>query len=73
MEQKHKATINKRIGKRIIALRKKKGITQEKLAYENDIPKSTISRIEQGVVDARISNLERIANGLEIELTELLR
>jgi len=73
MEQKYATDLNKLIGKKIIAIRKKKGITQEKLAYENDIPKSTISRIEQGIVDARISNLERIANGLDIELSELFR
>ena len=73
MEPKYTTNINKIIGEKIIAIRKKKGLTQEKLAYENDIPKSTISRIEQGIVDARISNLERIANGLDIKLFELLR
>ena len=71
MEQKRALNIS--IGQKIIKLRKQKGISLERLAYENDIPKSTISRIEQGIVDARISNLERIANGLDIKLIELLR
>jgi transcriptional regulator with XRE-family HTH domain len=71
MEQRFE--INIRIGKKITKLREARGITLEKLAYENDISKSTVARIEQGVVDARISNLERIATGLEISLSELLR
>jgi transcriptional regulator with XRE-family HTH domain len=75
MERKPKTKfeINVRIGRKITKLREAKGINQERFAYENDIAKSTVARIEQGVVDARISNLERIANGLEISLSELLR
>lgn len=71
MEQRY--DINISIGKRIIELRRQKGMSLERLAYENDIPKSTISRIEQGIVDARISNLERIARGLDVRLSELFR
>ncbi|GBR75006.1 helix-turn-helix XRE-family transcriptional regulators [Candidatus Termititenax aidoneus] len=68
-----KFEINVRIGKKITKLREANGISQERFAYENDIAKSTVARIEQGVVDARISNLERIAKGLYIELPDLFR
>jgi transcriptional regulator with XRE-family HTH domain len=71
MEQRFE--INIHIGKKITKLREAKGMTLERLAYENDISKSTVARIEQGVVDARISNLERIAKGLEIKLSDLFR
>jgi transcriptional regulator with XRE-family HTH domain len=71
-KRKTKAEINARIGRKITRLREAKGINQERFAYENDLAKSTVARIEQGVVDARISNLERIAKGLEISLSELL-
>ncbi|MDR1113957.1 MAG: helix-turn-helix domain-containing protein [Candidatus Margulisbacteria bacterium] len=75
MEQKPKTRfeINVRLGRKITKLREASGISQERFAYENDIAKSTVARIEQGVVDARISNLERIAKGLEVSLPELLR
>ncbi|MDR2428176.1 MAG: helix-turn-helix domain-containing protein [Candidatus Margulisbacteria bacterium] len=72
-KRKTKSEINARIGRKITKLREAKGINQERFAYENDLAKSTVARIEQGVVDARISNLERIAKGLEISLSELLR
>ncbi|MDR1996910.1 MAG: helix-turn-helix domain-containing protein [Candidatus Margulisbacteria bacterium] len=71
MKQTTQDNINLLVGQRIAELRKKKGLTLEKLAYENDLSKSTLSRIECGKVDARISNLERIAAGLDISLKEL--
>jgi transcriptional regulator with XRE-family HTH domain len=70
---KTKSEINMRLGRKITRLREASGISQERFAYENDIAKSTVARIEQGVVDARISNLERIAKGLEIKLSDLFR
>ncbi|MDR2431935.1 MAG: helix-turn-helix domain-containing protein [Candidatus Margulisbacteria bacterium] len=69
MEQ--SSEISLRVGRRIARLRKRQGLTLEKLAYENDIPKSTLSRIERGLVDARISNLARIAAGLAVPLRKL--
>ena len=68
----NKRDLSIRIGRKIIKMRERKGMSLERLAYENDIPKSTISRIEQGIVEARISTLERIANGLECRVKDLL-
>lgn len=60
-----------KLGKRISEIRNNKKITLEKLAYENDIPKSTLSRIERGLVDARVSNIGKIAEGLDISIKDL--
>jgi len=66
-------TLNIAIGVKTKDLREKKHKTIEKLAYENDIAKSTLSRIERGLIDARISTLKKIASGLEISLSVLLK
>ena len=39
--------------------------------YENDLSKSEISKIERGIVDFRFSTLNKIAECLEIPLSEL--
>lgn len=65
------AQANKDFIKRLSKLRQAKGLTIEKLAYENDISKSTLSRIERGLVDPKLSTLIKIAKGLEIRPSKL--
>ncbi len=40
-------------------------------AYENDIPKSTLSRIERGENEAQIVTLKKIAEGFGWSMAEL--
>ena len=40
-------------------------------AYENDIPKSTLSRIERGENEAQIVTLKKIAEGFNWTMAEL--
>jgi transcriptional regulator with XRE-family HTH domain len=63
--------IKKKIGQRIKQLRKQKGLTIEKLAYENGLAKGNLSEIEKGLVDPKLSTLKRVAEGLDINLKEL--
>ena len=60
------------IGQRIKQLREQKGLTIEKLAYENDLAKGNLSEIEKGLIDPRLSTLEKIAKGLDVKLKELI-
>lgn len=62
-----------KLGQRIGSLRKKKGLTLEKLAYEMGISKGNLSDIENGKRDPRYSTLKAIADGLEISLSQLLK
>lgn len=62
--------LNKQIGERIVTLRKEKGFTMEKLAYESGISKGGLSEIERGMKDTRISTIFRICNTLEISVKE---
>jgi len=64
--------VSKIFGERLSSIRKSKGYTRERLAFENDIAKSTVGRIERGLVDVKLSTLYKIAKGLGIPLRELV-
>ncbi len=63
----------KEIGKRIVGLRKQKGISQERLAAECDIDRSHIGFIEQGRRRPTLSTLYKISESLETSLSSLLK
>ena len=62
----------KYVGKAIRALRKERTNKSGLLfAYENDIPKSTMSRIERGENEAQLVTLKKIAEGFGWTMAEL--
>ena len=67
-----KNDINIKFGKRVIELRKIKGITQEELAYRCDIQRSYMGVIERGEKSVNLNTIEKIATGLEISIIELM-
>lgn len=60
------------IGERIKKLRHEKRITQQTLAYECDIEKPNLSRIEKGKTNPTIKSLWKISCALNIKLKDLL-
>ena len=56
------------IGESIVALRKQKGWTQERLALNSGISSSYLRLIEHGEANPTIKELTRIAAVLDIEL-----
>ena len=60
------------IGARIRSLRIDKGLSQEDLANEADVPLSQIGRIERGENNPTISTLYVISEALGIDLKRLL-
>lgn len=61
------------IGKRIEQLRKAKGLSRSKLSFRCWISESHIRLIEQGKNEnVTIKNLQKIADALEVKLTDLL-
>jgi transcriptional regulator with XRE-family HTH domain len=64
-------SIIKKIAKRIKRLREEQGLTIEKLAYENDLSKGNLSEIERGLIEPKLTTLEKIAKGFDISLKEL--
>ncbi len=68
-----KEDLKRKLGERISKLRRSKGMTLEKLAYEMGISKGNLSDIENGKKDPRFSTLVAIAEGLEVSVSTLLK
>ncbi|MCG6189112.1 helix-turn-helix domain-containing protein [Maribellus maritimus] len=62
----------KKIGKNIVRLREKKGLRQIDLAIELDIDDSSLRRIESGRTNPTILTLKKIADVLEVNLSEIV-
>jgi len=56
---------------KMMQIRKKIGMTQAELAEKCQTTQQTIAKIEKGVVDPKISTLQKIADALNCELQEL--
>jgi transcriptional regulator with XRE-family HTH domain len=61
-----------KFGNNLKRLRNLKDLSQEKLAYDADIPINQIGRIERGEINTTISTLNSIAKALKIHPKELL-
>ena len=68
-----KTEINIKFGNRVIELRKGKGLAQEELAYICNIQRSYMGVIERGEKSVTLNTIEKIAKGLNISITELLK
>ncbi len=65
--------INKQLGMRIKYLRGLKKWSQEDLALEAGINKNYLSDLERGTRNPTVKALEKIANALGINLSELFK
>jgi transcriptional regulator with XRE-family HTH domain len=61
----------RQLGKRISQARRQRGMTSERLAYENDLSKGYLSDIENGKRLPSLKTLEKIAKALRVKLKEL--
>lgn len=62
----------KLIGKRIKKMRKEKHITQEFLAENSDVSVGYISQVERGISKITLDTLYKIADTLELDITEII-
>lgn len=65
--------IKERLGNRIRELRLKTGLSQEKFALKIGMDRTYFASVETGKRNIAIVNLEKIANGLELSLSELFK
>ena len=63
--------MGKALGKRIRELRTNKGWSQERLADESGMHRSYMWGVEQGVRNPSLRNLARVADALEVSLSDL--
>lgn len=65
--------IKERLGNRIRELRQKTGLSQEKFALKIGMDRTYFASVETGKRNIAIVNLEKIAIGLEVSLSELFK
>ena len=63
--------LQKKLGQRIAALRKKQGLTQEALAETIGCSVEFISLVERGVNAPSVAGLQKFADALEVEVRDL--
>jgi transcriptional regulator with XRE-family HTH domain len=61
------------LGRRIRTTREKQGVSLNRFAYENDFTKSGLSKLETGQSDPRATTIKKIAAGLNVSFSELVR
>ena len=58
--------------KRLITLRKKKGLSQKALGELSKVNHITIARLETGRFDPRLSTLRAFAKALKVKISDLV-
>ncbi len=64
--------ISKKVGKKIMAIRRQKGFTQEEVADKSGMHVSTLGRIERGESNPPLQTLNKIAQVLRVKPKEIL-
>ena len=65
--------IYKKLGEKIIKVRKNKGLTQEKLALLSDIDRTYLARIERGETNPSLRVIYKICRTLKMKISSLLK
>ena len=65
--------VTQKIGARIRELRTQLGISQEKFAMKIGMDRTYFASVELGKRNVSIVNIEKIANGLGVSLSELFQ
>ena len=63
--------IQKSFGQKVQQLRKEKGLSQEKFALSIDMDRTYFASVEAGKRNIAIKNIQKIADGLGVSLSEL--
>lgn len=63
--------ITEELGKRIKELRKMTGLSQEKFALKIGMDRTYFATVESGKRNISLNNIEKIAKGLNISISEL--
>jgi transcriptional regulator with XRE-family HTH domain len=63
----------RRVGLNLQRLRRDKGLSQEELAHRADVHQTYLSGVEGGKRNPSVGVLERIADGLGVDIEEFFR
>jgi len=65
--------LSKKLGETIKQIRMSKNLSCTKFAYQFDIDKGNLNRIENGIIDCKFTTLWKIAEALDIKLIDLIK
>lgn len=65
--------ITEKVGNRIRELRNETGLSQEKFALKIGMDRTYFASVELGKRNIALKNIEKIANGLGVTLSELFK
>jgi len=60
-----------KIGENFKKFREMTGKSLTKFAYDNDLDKALLSRLENGLANPTVKSLEKISNALNVKIEEL--
>ncbi|HEX5796763.1 MAG TPA: helix-turn-helix transcriptional regulator [Candidatus Saccharimonadales bacterium] len=66
-----RTNVQQKLGKRVRELRKKTGISQEKLGELTSLDRTYISGIERGKRNPSLRNIEKIAKALNVNISDI--
>ena len=62
-----------KIGNRIKELRKLKGLSQERLAFNADLDRTYLAGVESGKRNPSVKSLEKILNALDVSFEDFFK
>ena len=62
----------KRLGEKICSARRRRSISQEKLAFLSDVDRTYVARIEEGKVNPSLKVVHKIARALRVRIHRLI-
>ena len=65
--------LQKRFGQRCRALRQRRKLSLMDVVKNHDVSLSHLQKIERGVLDPRLSTLQKLADAYDVSLSTLLR
>ncbi|MDM8549618.1 helix-turn-helix transcriptional regulator [Desulfobacterales bacterium HSG2] len=68
-----KPTLKQSVAKTVSNARKRRGISQEELAYRANLDRTYVSGVERGVRNITLDSLERIIKGLNLDISSFLK
>lgn len=66
-------SIQKKFGKKVRKLRTERGYSQESFAFDCELHRTYIGCIERGEKNITITNIEKIAKALKVEISQLFK
>ena len=67
------SAIQKRFGKKVRQLRNERGFSQERLGELAKLHRTYIGMIERGEKNITLTNIEKLAKALKVNVTDLVR